>query len=80
MDPAGQTRLETCARNLRALETVARKLGGPSAYDQMLMQATQAVRAASGSGALSGVRTIRLTEILAGPDVAMAMYVRHAAV
>jgi hypothetical protein len=74
MDAAGQTQLETCARDLRTLETAARKVGGAVSYDKMLLQASEAVRAAAGAGTLSVVRRLRLTEILAGSEAAIALY------
>jgi hypothetical protein len=74
VDGSGQNRLETSARELRALETVARKVGGSASYDQMLPAATEAVKAAAVAGNLTPMRTIRLIEILAGPEAAEAYY------
>jgi hypothetical protein len=62
--------LESAARGLRALETEARAMGGGSAYDLMLSQAAAAVNAESG---LDRIDQIRLVEILAGSDAALAM-------
>ncbi len=76
---AGQIRLETCARELRALETAARKVGGSDCYDQMLPAAAEAVKAAAEAGNLTPVRTLRLIEILSGPEVAEVYYTRDAA-
>ncbi|WP_158924201.1 hypothetical protein [Acidisphaera sp. S103] len=74
LDAAGQTLLETCARDLRSLETVARKVGGSGSYDQLLHQAADTVLVAAKSGTLTPIRTFRLVEILAGSDVATSMY------
>ena len=73
VNAAAQIRLEDCARDLRTLETAARKLGSGVNYDRMLEQAAEAVRSASDSGTLSHIRQIRLLEILAGPEAAEAM-------
>ncbi len=74
LDGAGQTQLENCTRDLRALEVVARKVGGPASYDQLLLQASDAVLAAADAGTLSPLRKIRLIEILSGPEAAEALY------
>ena len=71
---ADQTRLETRARDLRALEMVARKIGGPTLYDQHLNRAADAVREAGETGTLTPVRQMRLIEILSGPEAAEALY------
>jgi hypothetical protein len=62
--------LESAARGLRALETEARVMGGGSAYDLMLSQAADAVKAETG---LDQTDQIRLVEILAGSDAALAI-------
>jgi hypothetical protein len=62
--------LEAAARGLRALETEARAMGGGSAYDRMLSQAAEAIKAENG---LDRTDQIRLVEILAGSDAALAM-------
>jgi hypothetical protein len=74
LDAAGQTRLEARARDLRSLETVARKIGGAGSYDQLLLQAAETVLVAARAGTLTLVRTLRLVEILAGSGAAAAMY------
>lgn len=74
VDRAGQTRLEGCSRDLRALETEARKVGGSADYDRLLLQASNAVLTAAQAGALSPTRKIRLIEILSGPDAAEHLY------
>jgi hypothetical protein len=71
---ADQKQLETCARDLRTVETVGRKLGNPGKYDALLSSASTAVEAAVSSGTLGAVRAVRLVEILAGPEAAEAMY------
>jgi hypothetical protein len=62
--------LEAAARGLRALETEARALGGSSAYDRMLSQAAETIKAETG---LDRTDQVRLVEILAGSDAALAM-------
>lgn len=74
MDPAGQTQLETCTRNLRSLETAARKVGGAANYDELLRQASDAVATAAKAGMLTPVRKLRLTEILSGSEAAETSY------
>ncbi|WP_428483602.1 hypothetical protein [Rhodopila sp.] len=71
MDGADQRRLEICARDLRALETAARKLGSPASYDRLLADAADVVEK---SDALTALRKVRLVEMLAGPDAAEALY------
>jgi hypothetical protein len=73
-DGADQTQLEICARDLRTLETLARKVGGTVNYDQLLLQASETVQAAAKAGTLTQVRKFRLIEILSGSEVASAMY------
>jgi hypothetical protein len=73
-DSAGQTQLETCARDLRTVETVGRKLGNPANYDALLLKANEAVQEAANSGNLGSMRAIRLVEILSGTEMAEAMY------
>jgi hypothetical protein len=74
LDGVGQTQLETCARDLRSLETVARKVGGAGGYDHLLLQASDTVRAAAQAGTLTPVRQFRLIEILSGSEAAAALY------
>lgn len=66
--------LEAAARGLRALETEARVMGGGSAYDRMLSQAAEAIKAENG---LDRTDQVRLVEILAGSDAALAMLDRR---
>jgi hypothetical protein len=71
VDRAGQTQLETCARDLRVLETAARKVGDPAGYDRLLRGASEAVKA---TGHLTPSRKLRLVEILSGPEAAEALF------
>jgi hypothetical protein len=64
---------EAAARDLRALETEARTVGGASTYDLMLRQAAEAIKAAPAGDGLERSDQLRLVEILAGPDAALAM-------
>lgn len=63
--------LEATARHLRELESEARLLGGSDDYDAQLRDAAAAVRAVGASMSLAG--RVRLVEILAGPDAALAL-------
>lgn len=74
VDARGQTRFETCARDLRALEAVVRKGGMAGGYDRLLTQASEQVEAAASAGTLTPMRQLRLIEILAGSEVAAAMH------
>lgn len=74
VDKAGQTHLETGARELRSLETMARTVGSPERYDRMLSQASETVREAIGAGTLTPMRGVRLIEILSGPEEAEVVY------
>jgi hypothetical protein len=66
--------LETAARGLRALETEARRAGGDKTYDLLLGQAAKAVREITENGGLERVGGLRLLEIVAGPEVALATF------
>lgn len=65
--------LEATARGLRALETEARRMGGGAVYDSLLCEAAAAVRDCSAQGGLGRAGALRLTEILAGPEAALAL-------
>jgi uncharacterized protein YheU (UPF0270 family) len=65
--------IEAAARDLRALETEARAVGGGSAYDLMLRQTADAVKALPAETGPGRTDRIRLVEILAGSDAALAM-------
>jgi hypothetical protein len=66
-------RLEAAARHLRALETVARRLGSAATYDTLLRQTAAAVRGVAADARLQLPDTVRLVEILAGPDAALSL-------
>jgi hypothetical protein len=72
--PEAGWELETAARGLRALETEARRAGGEKTYDLLLGQAAKAVREITENGGLERVGGLRLMEIVAGPEVALAMF------
>ena len=74
VDPAGQTRLESAARGLRALELAARKIGDAAGYDALTERAARVVRDAAAAGTLTPIRHCRLIEIIAGPEAAEAVY------
>ena len=65
--------LEEAARGLRALETEARRSGDDGAYDVMLEGAAAALRDLVLRGALDRGGGLRLLEIVAGPDAALAL-------
>ena len=66
--------LETAARGLRALETEARRAGGGKTYDTLLGEAADVVRDIAARGGLERVEGMRLMEIVAGPEAALAPY------
>jgi hypothetical protein len=66
--------LETAARGLRALETEARRAGGEKTYDVLLGRAADVVREITENGGLERVGGLRLMEIVAGPEVALALF------
>ena len=74
VDGDGQKLMESCSRELRELETEARKVGGAANYDRLLLEASAAVMEAAAAGTLTPVRKLRLIEILAGPEAAAALY------
>jgi hypothetical protein len=63
--------LETTARHMRELESEARLIGGAEVYDGQLRQAAKAVW--EDRATLSLMARVRLVEILAGSDAAMAL-------
>lgn len=71
---ASQRQMETCARDLRTIETAGRKVGSPSTYDTLLVTASESVAAAAGCGHIGTMHAVRLVEILSGPEAAEAMY------
>jgi hypothetical protein len=72
--PEAGWELETAARGLRALETEARRAGGEKSYDLLLGQAADTVREMTENGGLERVGGLRLMEIVAGPEVALALF------
>lgn len=66
-------RLEAAARGLRALEIEARGVGGGETYDRLLRQAAEIVRQTPGADGIGRADRVRLVEILAGPEAALAM-------
>jgi hypothetical protein len=73
-DPAAAWDLEGAARGLRALETEARRAGGEKVYDTLLGQAADVVREIAAQGGLDRVSGMRLMEIVAGPELALAAF------
>ena len=69
-----QSDMEANARDLRALEIAARKVGNPALYDALLGKAADIVTASAGAGVLTPVRQARLIEILCGSAAAEAVY------
>ncbi|HVC63504.1 MAG TPA: hypothetical protein VND19_24460 [Acetobacteraceae bacterium] len=70
-DGAAARALEATARHLRELESEARLIGGGDAYDAQLRDAAAAVRA--GGATMSLPARVRLVEILAGTEAALAL-------
>ena len=65
--------LEDAARGLRALETEARRAGGEKLYDTLLGRAADMVREKIAAGDLDRTGGLRLMEIVAGAEVALAL-------
>lgn len=72
--PDAAWELEAAARGLRALETEARRAGGGKTYDILLGQAAEMVREIAAQGGLDRIEGLRLMEIVAGPEVALALF------
>ena len=68
-------KLEGTARELRRLEMCGRRLGSQDSYSRMLQATAVEIRAIRGNGALTLADRVRMVEILAGPDEALAMLV-----
>jgi hypothetical protein len=66
--------LETAAQGLMALEAEARRIGGGKVYDALLGKAADVVREVTSQGGLGYAGGMRLMEILAGPEVALALF------
>ena len=56
------------------METEARRAGGDKTYDVLLGRAADAVREITENGGLERVGGLRLMEIVAGPEVALALF------
>ncbi len=67
------TALETAARGLRILETQGRRIGSAPVYDALLEKAVHAVETSAMTGRIGRAEQVRLVEILAGPDAALAL-------
>jgi len=65
--------LEAAARGLRVLETEARRAGDDKTYDTLLGQTADMVREMIVQGGLDRAGGLRLMEIVAGPEVALAL-------
>jgi hypothetical protein len=65
--------LETAARGLRVLETEARRAGDDKTYDMLLGRTADMVREMIERGGMDRTGGLRLMEIVAGPDVALAL-------
>jgi hypothetical protein len=73
-EPEAGWELENAVRGLRALETEARRTGDDKTYDVLLGRAADVVRQITENGGLGRVGGLRLMEIVAGPEVALAMF------
>ena len=65
--------IEHTARALAGYAAAARQLGNPDRYDRLLRDAAAAVRAPAGAPALTLIDRVRMVEILAGPEAALAL-------
>ena len=65
--------LERAARALAGYAAAARRLGNPDRYDRLLRDAAAAVGAPAGAPALTPIDRVRMVEILAGPEAALAL-------
>jgi hypothetical protein len=72
-DPDASQQLETSARQLRALESEARRLGSVPIYDALLRKVAALVRNVLPDGRLAPVDKAHLIEILVGPEEALAL-------
>ena len=71
--PAAVVALEHEARALAGYAAAARQLGNADRYDRLLRDAAAAVRAPAGAPALTPIDRVRMVEILAGPEAALAL-------
>jgi hypothetical protein len=65
--------LEAAARSLRMLEIEARAIGSGAAYDLLLRRAADMIKGGGMGNHLGAVDQVRLVELLAGPEAALAM-------
>lgn len=65
--------LEAAARGLRMLETQGRRIGSARVYDALLEKAVEAIEKGTTADRIGPAGQIRLVEILAGPDAALAL-------
>ncbi len=72
-DPAEVTRLEDIARDLRRLEAAARKINARNGLEAQLQRTAGEIGGMKADGALGLADRVRLVEILAGPDEALAL-------
>ncbi len=70
---AAVTGIEHSARALAGYAAAARQLGNADRYDRLLRDAAAAVRAPAGAPALTPIDRVRMVEILAGPEAALAL-------
>jgi hypothetical protein len=68
--------LEETARALRLLETVGRSIGSTAVYQAIMAPAADAIEATPPMGGIRLADRVRLLEILAGPDRALALLER----
>jgi hypothetical protein len=66
-------RLEDVAVHLRNLEQEALQIESSETYGSLLREAAEHIKAAALAGALGLVDSVRLVEILAGSDEALAL-------
>ena len=78
LDAAAIAGLEATARGLRVLETEARTVGSSAVYDLLLSKAAAAIENRAPGGILPVADQVRLVEILAGPEAALALIGRLA--
>jgi hypothetical protein len=72
-NPPPAADLEAAARGLRVLETEARGIIDGRPYDALLAEAMAALASPAVTERLSPVDRVRLTEIIGGPDAALAL-------
>jgi hypothetical protein len=73
IDPMVITAFEDTARDLRRLEFAVRQVGDASHYDVLLRSTTRAIKEQIHSPTLTLADRVRLVELLAGPEEALAM-------